>query len=118
MTREVSVEDGQTQQRFTALVNEFAGTPGVSGPHLSGRGFGSSALKVDGSIFAMPARDHLVVKLPQDRVDALIGLGIGRAFDAGKGRPMKEWMTVRAEDHQTWLTLAREALDFVRSRRR
>ncbi len=28
---------------------------------------------------------------------------------------MKEWLTVTAEDHESWLALAREALDFVGS---
>jgi hypothetical protein len=31
---------------------------------------------------------------------------------------MKEWLTVSGADHGTWLALAREALDFVGSRRR
>lgn len=106
------------RERFTALAEEFAGTPAVTGPDPSGRGFGADALKVNGSIFAMPTRGHLVVKLPRERVDALTGAGVGWPFDAGKGRPMKQWMVVGAEDHETWLALAREALDFVRSQRR
>jgi TfoX/Sxy family transcriptional regulator of competence genes len=106
------------RDRFTALVVEFAGTPGVSGPDPWGRGFGADALKVNGSIFAMVTRGHLVVKLPRERVDALISTGVGWPFDAGKGRPLKQWMVVGAEDHETWLALAREALDFVRSQRR
>jgi hypothetical protein len=31
---------------------------------------------------------------------------------------MKEWLTVVADDEETWLALANEALDFVGSRRR
>jgi hypothetical protein len=53
------------------------------------------------------------VKLPHDRVSTLISTGAGAPFDAGKGRPMKEWLTVTAEDRDSWLALAREALDFV-----
>lgn len=107
-----------SDEEFTTLVDEFADTPAVSGPDPSGGGFGSSALKVNGSIFAMLSGDHLVVKLPRERVAALISSGVGWPFDAGKGRPMKEWMTVSAEDRESWLALAREALDFVRSRKR
>lgn len=106
-------------KRFAALVEEFAGRPGVSLPGESPqRGFGSDALKVNGSIFAMLSGGRLVVKLPRERVDALIGSSTGGPFDAGKGRPMKEWLTVVTDDEETWLALAREALDFVGSRRR
>lgn len=59
-----------------------------------------------------------MVKLPHQRVETLIGIGVGSPFDAGKGRAMREWLTVTADDEQSWLALAREALDFVRSQRR
>jgi hypothetical protein len=106
-------------KHFAVLVEEFVGRPGVSVPGESTqRGFGSNALKVNGSIFAMLSGGRLVVKLPRERVDALIGSSTGGPFDAGKGRPMKEWLTVVVDDDETWLALAREALDFVGSRRR
>jgi hypothetical protein len=106
-------------KRFAVLVEEFVGRPGVSVPGESTqRGFGSNALKVNDSIFAMLSGGRLVVKLPRERVDALIGSSTGGPFDAGKGRPMKEWLTVVVDDDETWLALAREALDFVGSRRR
>ncbi len=103
------------EEHFAGLVVQFAGRPGVSVPGES-RGFGSSALKVNGSIFAMLTGGRLVVKLPRDRVDALIKIGTGDPFDAGKGRPMKEWLTVAADDEETWLGLTQEALDFVATR--
>lgn len=90
--------------------------PGVEVPDGSGRGFGSDALKVNGSIFAMVSNGHLVVKLPRERVAELIANGTGSPFDAGKGRPMKEWLTVTSDDDQIWLNLAEEALEFVRNR--
>ena len=105
------------EERFAALAETFAGVPGVELPGASGtRGFGSQALKVERSIFAMVTRGALVVKLPRDRVEALIAEGAGVPFDGGKGRPMKEWLAVTADDDNTRLALAREALDFVRSR--
>ena len=102
--------------RFAALAEEFAGRPGVDMPEAR-RGFGSDALKVNGSIFAMVTGGQLVVKLPRDRVEALIASGTGSPFGAGKGRPMQEWVTVTADD-ETWRALASEALDFVGSRSR
>lgn len=102
---------------FAELAGAFAGRPGVAMPDESGRrGFGSSALKVNGSIFAMLTSGRLVVKLPRDRVDALIADGTGGPFDAGKGKPMKEWLQVLSDDDQTWVTLTEEAFTFVGSR--
>jgi hypothetical protein len=104
-------------ERFARLVDALGNEPGVTGPGESGgRGFGSLALKVNGSIFAMLTRGQLVVKLPRERVKALIQDGTASAFDAGKGIPMKEWLTVVSDDSETWMSLAREALDFVSHR--
>ena len=105
------------EQRFGVLCDAFAGQPGVALPDTSGRRtFGSSTLKVNGSIFAMLTGGRLVVKLSQDRVQALIEDGTGAPFDSGKGRPMKEWLSVVVEDDETWHELAREAFGFVGSR--
>jgi TfoX/Sxy family transcriptional regulator of competence genes len=108
----------ETAERFAALVQELASQPDVEAQgDSSRRRFGSDALKVNGSIFAMVTGARLVVKLPRDRVDALISEGTGAPFDNGKGRPMKEWLAVVDEDNETWLALSLEALNFVRSKR-
>lgn len=75
-------------QRYTWLVEALIASPGVSGPDPSSSGFGSAALKVNGTIFAMLNAERLVVKLPQAGVEALIGGGTGEPFTAGKTRPM------------------------------
>ncbi|MCZ9884512.1 hypothetical protein [Arthrobacter sp. B2a2-09] len=107
------------EERFNTLVDEFRDSPGVSVPGEPGqRGFGSNALKVHGSIFATFSGGRLVVKLPHQRVEMLIGTGVGAPFDAGKGRAMRECLTVTADDEESWLALAREAWDFVRAQRR
>lgn len=105
------------EERFALLVDALVHEDGVTGPDgAEGRRFGSSALKVNGSIFAMLSRGNLVVKLPRDRVAASVDAGSGGPFDAGKGTPMREWLTVLSDSQDTWLSLAREALDFVRHR--
>ena len=117
--RMIAVETADPNDRFAALIAYFAIRAGVTVPDGSGRrAFGSSALKVGGSIFAMLAGGRLVVKLPAARVATLIGDGIGEPFDAGKGRPMKEWLTVVEADEESWRILADEALEFVASKRR
>jgi len=80
----------------------------------SGTGFGpNEGLRVGGKIFAMLVRDELVVKLPKPRVDELVEARLGRRFDAGKGRPMKEWLTVPAGVARRWPKLVDEAREFV-----
>src|SRR5207244_13409690 len=66
-------------------------------------------LRVGGKIFAMISRGELVVKLPAERVDELVESGASTRFDAGKGRPMKEWVSVPAKHHRRWAKLATEA---------
>lgn len=81
-----------------------------------GKGFGSGALKVDGKIFAMiSSKGRFVVKLPADRVEALVGDGTGEHFDAGRGKKMKEWLAVTGEP-KLWIKLAKEARQFVGSK--
>ena len=78
-----------------------------------GKGFGSNGLRVGGKIFAMLVNDRLVVKLPKQRVDALIAGGEGERFDPGHGRLMREWLSLAPESRTDWLALAREAMEFV-----
>ena len=70
-------------------------------------------MRISGKIFAMLVRDELVLKLPADRVVELSASGVGRPFDAGKGRPMKEWISVPAKAGRHWAALVDEALGFV-----
>ncbi len=103
--------------RLTALVDAMAGEPDVTLPDTTApRRFGSRALKVDGAAFAMAVRGALVLKLPEDRVAALLADGRGGPF-GGRGRPYREWVALADGEPATDLPLAREALAFARSRR-
>jgi len=99
--------------RFEDLVFQLISVDGVI-PPSGGRGFGRSALRVQGKIFAMLVRGRLVLKLPVQRVDALVDGGAGVRFDANKGTAMKQWLNLDPESDIDWLPLAREALEFVR----
>ncbi len=69
-------------------------------------------------IFAMLVKGKLVVKLPKPRVDALVASGDGERFDPRHdGRLMKEWLSVEPTSEEEWLPLAREAMEFVTSKR-
>jgi TfoX/Sxy family transcriptional regulator of competence genes len=101
--------------RFAELVESLRQRPDVTAPGESGArsGFGSSALKVNGKIFAMLVDERLVVKLPKQRVAQLASDGHGVPLDTGQGRRMKEWLSVAPESPLDWLHLSAEALAFV-----
>lgn len=95
------------EARFAALAIELAGLPAVT-IGSGKRGFGSGALLVNGRIFAMVTRGDLVLRLPAPRVAELIAAGQGRPFEAGRGRPLNEWM-VAAASGRRWRAFAEEA---------
>lgn len=112
-----------TVPRISAAFTKIAATLRQDGgvddaSQTTRRAFGADALKVNGKIFAMPVKGELVVKLPRERVTALVASGRGTYFDPGHGRLMKEWISLPDGDDS--LNLAREARDFVggKSRRR
>ena len=103
------------EEQYGALVEEFLGESDVE---QSGKGFGSDALKVRGKIFAMLTGGQLVVKLPRQRVDALVAAGDGERFDPRHdGRVMKEWLALAPTSSLEWLSLAQEARAFVAATR-
>lgn len=100
------------EARYAALVETLRAEPGVA--QEEGKGFGSAALKVRNRIFAMLVRGRLVVKLPRQRVEALVACGEGERYDPRRdGRLMKEWLVVASSREEQWPALAREALAFV-----
>jgi hypothetical protein len=108
-----------TEKRFADIVASLRRKPGVTAPSSEAGGgrkaFGSSGLKVNAKVFAMvSSRGEFVVKLPRQRVDALVASGDGTRFDPGHGRLMKEWLVVSPTSKLEWLSLAKEALAFVR----
>jgi hypothetical protein len=105
----------EVERRFAQVVDAFAKKPRVSTGKT--KGFGSGALKVNGSIFAMlSSKREFVVKLSKDRVDELVEAGCGKRFDSGRGRLMKEWLAVDP-GYRDWITLAEEAYAFARTAR-
>ena len=102
---------------FAKVVKAFAKDRDVALPG-TGKGFGSSGLKIGGRIFAMlSSKEKFVVKLPKERVDALVGARKGGYFDPGHGRLMKEWLEMKG-NQKLWVRLAKEARDFVKENKK
>lgn len=100
------------EQSFAVLADDLLADPDVT----EGTGFGSNpGLRVHRKIFAMLVGGQLVVKLPAARCTQLCDDGEAAAFDAGKGRPMREWIAVSEDAKASWPDLAAEALGYVRS---
>lgn len=109
------------EARYTAVADELLRHRAVTRlakETQSKKKFGTSdELRVNDRIFAMLVRGTLVVKIPRDRVDALVTSGDGERFDTGGGRVMKEWLSLKPGSRQDWLALAKEAMGFVASKR-
>ena len=116
VTRFDAVRDAVAFHRPTLVINAsaFNDVDGVTLPP-GGSGFGRSGLRYQNKIFAMLVRGRLVLKLPAERVDALVDAGEGDQFDANKGTPMREWFSLDPESGLPWLPLATEALEFAQA---
>ena len=103
---------------FASIVARLRNKPGVTPPsdeEGTRRKFGSNGLRINGRIFAMlSAENRLIVKLPREKVEALVNAGDGERFDPRRdGRTMREWIVMKPSSRANWLQLAQEALDFV-----
>ena len=94
---------------FAPLMRAFARREGVEPTRM----FGSVGLRVGGKVFAMSVKGRLVVKLPKERVAAMVASGGGAHFDPGHGKLMREWLAVE-RGGSSWLELAKEAHAFVK----
>ena len=96
------------QAAFRAVVDHHGGLS-----KDGSKGFGANALKAGGRIFASLSKGRLLLKLPAERVDALIQSGIGERFATGAGRPKREWITIGLAQATEWIELSDEARRFV-----
>ena len=95
---------------FAPVVGAFATDRSVSRGKMFSSG---NVLSVNGKIFAMLVKGKLVVKLPKQRVDELVGARVGTYFAPGHGRLMKQWISI-SPGRAPWVELAKDAYAFVR----
>ena len=86
----------------------------LTGKADKGTMMGFPCLRVHGKFCASLEKDtaDLIVKLPADRVKALIAAGEAAPF-APNGRTFREWARVVGEDEAQWQSLLDEAIIFV-----
>ncbi len=75
---------------------------------------GGRCARVAGEFLALVdyKNSGLVVKLPRERVDALIGEGKGHAF-APAGKVFREWVAIPYSNRRLWRKLLGEGVSFV-----
>jgi TfoX/Sxy family transcriptional regulator of competence genes len=104
------------EERYAAIVQQIvAEDPEVSADSVTAkRMFGmNGGMKIAGKLFAFLAKGRIIIKLPKQRVDALIAAGHGEPCVMGRGRVMKEWVVVPPDFQDEWPALIGEAKDFV-----
>jgi len=105
---------GVTDERALGRFGEIQAAYADDARVTFGTGFGPGAgLRVDGHIFAMLVHGGLAVKLPRERVAALIDSGLARPFGMGQKRPMREWAAFPTETSAEWPGIVAEAFAFV-----
>jgi hypothetical protein len=108
------VTTSRGEVEFWSLADALLERPGVSRSTM----MGLPCLRVDGALFASWDRrtGHLVVKLPQERVDDLVGAGRAEPF-APAGRRFRQWAAIPHAQARDWPGLLDDALAFVEGAR-
>jgi TfoX N-terminal domain len=83
------------------------------GPVTRGSMFGSQGLRTGKKFFAVWWHEQLVLKLPPERSNELVGAGTATPFEPMEGRPMNGWVVV--DPAADWRSLVQEACAFVQS---
>ena len=115
-TKVPDMADAERLQRrarevFDPIADELLTRPGVD----RGSMFGSEGIRIRGKVFAIVGHaGDLIVKLPTERIDELIGESAGKRLVMAQ-RPMREWMRVDRRRSDRWRAIAAEAYDFVDS---
>jgi len=100
-------------EQKTLLDDLLLTIPGVKG----GKAFGYPAYKVGGRVFAFVAGKGVAIKLPEEKVKALIGAHEDmHPFEPGEGVIWREWVSIRhtlTDDFRQDIGLFEESIQFV-----
>lgn len=95
-----------SSDRWERLVADAEG-----GDVTAGTMFGSRGLRTGRKFFAVWWHEQLVVKLPPDRLTALVQAGEGSPFEPMEGRRMNGWILLG--ESAEWAPLVEEARAYV-----
>ncbi|RBY89925.1 hypothetical protein [Blastococcus sp. TF02A-26] len=87
----------------------------VDGDVTAGSMFGCRGLRTGRRFFAIWWHEQLVVKLPADRLQGLVGAGAAVAFEPMEGRRMNGWAVLG--DGVAWDPVVAEARAWTESQR-
>jgi SAM-dependent methyltransferase len=106
----VTDDASSARKLYDELTDDLLYHPAVGRSTMMGR----PCVRRAGRFFASfdPEADCLVLKLPAQRVEALIDDGTGEPF-APNGRVFREWVTIPAPHPSAWARVLAEALDFA-----
>lgn len=99
---------------WQAVLDAMIDAPGVTRRRM----FGADGLGLLGKYFAMEWQGSLVVKLPPERVGALVAAGVGTHFDPSggeMGKPMTAWLQI-TDGARDWLPFVEEGLVYLASK--
>ncbi|OWY63339.1 hypothetical protein B7486_53640 [cyanobacterium TDX16] len=110
MTSAADADQTPDEARFWDLAEPLLGQPGVTRSTM----MGFPCLRVNGQFFASVDRaaGNLVVKLPEERVDALVDQDRALPF-APAGRRFREWAAIPPSKARSWRRLLDDAHEFV-----
>lgn len=103
------------EQRKAKIDEMLLVMPGVK----ASKAFGYPAYKVNGKIFAFVGSRGFAVKLPTERVQALLDGETFNPFEVGDGTVWKQWLSIQhehLEDYEGDIDLFEESLEFVASK--
>ncbi|MEQ1557433.1 MAG: hypothetical protein ABL933_00665 [Methyloglobulus sp.] len=97
------------EELFAQLASFYA-TPQTEYPVERAKLFGFDCLRINGKVFAKLHNGHLVMKLPANRIEALVDSAQVSAYEH-RGRVLKEWGVI--ESSKDIISLAEEARGFA-----
>jgi len=88
--------------------------PGVKGS----KAFGYPAYKINGKVFAFVGSKGVAIKLPAERVKALLDGKVMKPFEVAEGNVWREWLSIQREtfeDYEQDAGLFEESVEFLLS---
>ncbi len=102
----VAAAGEEVDPRFVPVAAAFAKTPGVT--LMESKSKGMRGLMLNGKSFGMSHHGRFMLKLTEERAEALIAEGVGDVFEPSAGRALTGWIEI-TRPGADWVALAKEA---------